>query len=189
MVPCAAARTRPAEPPWRLVREVREAASVQVPPGTLHSLRTVARQPDQVCLPGVLVKRPPLKRGRGRRTDTDAARAWAEAPGLTAPLLSVLDRSELGRVNRLESAYVVAHKHHVISRMRCRMLGVPEWDVRNRILVSENRHRRFHNRSEMIYRHEVPASVFDFLDDYPRLRPWFERTYPVSERKDRGEVT
>jgi len=68
--------------------------------------------------------------------------------------------------------------HHIVSRQECRKHGAPEWDARNGVPVTKRRHERHHSRVEPIHRSELPEEIFAFLTDYPRLWPYFTRTYP-----------
>lgn len=113
---------------------------------------------------------------------TDESHAWAYAPFAQLPtVLGVPDEQPTG--TDALGDYIEFVHHHPIPRQICRKHGTPEWDTRNRQLVTKRRHERHHSRHEPIRRDELPATVFLFLADYPALWPYFDRTYPTAPQR------
>lgn len=120
-----------------------------------------------------LTRRVPLLRRPRKLTASPEEISWWYVHAVRdggEPLRSVLDRPG---PHAFEA-------HHIVPRQVCRRHGVPEWDVRNAMLVTVTRHRRHHSRHEPILRSELPERVFDFAAAY-NLTHWLDRHYPALE--------
>lgn len=98
-------------------------------------------------------------------------------PGL--PLFTDADGAVLidtGPLHKNPRPYLVGH--HIILQQHCRRHDVPLWDVRNGVPLTKRRHEGHHSRHEPIQRAELPDEIYEFLDDYPMLRRYFDKTYP-----------
>lgn len=74
-------------------------------------------------------------------------------------------------------AILSPQRHHPVPRSICRKNGAPEWDPRNRVLVTRRRHERHHSGHETLHASELPPSVREFATEFGLL-PWCERHIP-----------
>ncbi len=118
----------------------------------------------------------PLRARPKPRTDAQVADSVLWAAAVSRKRTSTLWAAEDYDVIAADGSPRV-HLHHIVSRQECRKHGVPEWDPRNGVPVSERRHARHHSRVEPLHRAELPDEIYAFLAEYPALQPYFNRMY------------
>lgn len=122
------------------------------------------------------VRQKPAKRESEPKTVSEERAAWYAA--VTAKRLSAIWTAE-DYPAIAAGEKVKFHAHHIVSQQQLRKQGLSPWgDARNGVLVTARRHERHHARVEPIHRSELPDEIYAFLTDYPKLQPWFDKTYP-----------
>ncbi len=112
----------------------------------------------------------PVKRilRREQKLDKEAAGMWRMAALFAHPVCPITGwRTDI--------------VHHVVDQQHIRRAGHGEnvrWDVRNAMALSQKASDEHHSRKRPILRSELPASVFEFVADYPEFERYLERTYP-----------
>lgn len=113
-----------------------------------------------------------LNKRRSRRRSPEerqASEAWAFGGG---PQIAIASETEV------VGPGLVFARHHLVPRGVCRRFGAGEWDLRNKVVMTETRHRRHHNGREPLRWSELSAERQESLRAFATefgLTAWLAR--------------